>query len=54
MYAGIKSNPQYKSVTFCWKMSGEFEITIVSSLYQYFPQGRMIIHKLPVLSLIYT
>ena len=46
MYAGINSNPWNKSFIFCWKMSGELVTPIVRCLYQYFPHGRRIVHKL--------
>ena len=45
-YACINSNIWNKSFIFCCIMSGELEIPIGKSLQQYFPQGRMIIHKL--------
>ena len=51
MYAQINSNPCNKSFIFCWKNLWGLETPIGRLLWQYFPHGRMIVHKLRVLSL---
>ena len=46
MYARINPNQWNKSFIFCWRMSGDFATPIDIRLYQYFPQGKINIHKL--------
>ena len=52
MYAWINSNPRNISLIFFWKISGEWLTPIVRRLYWYFPQDRIIFHRLLACSLI--
>ncbi len=46
MYACINSRDAIKSIIWAWNMSAEPPKPMGSLLYEYFPQGKMIVHIL--------